>query len=177
MKARLKDNITFQYSDFLTELDYEISDDAFIFEFFCYDSKLFSFCDNDNGELFNGDVAEVFIRTGNDENEYYEIEVAPNGRKFFAKIKRNGTDLDFAFLNTENITAEVSPYKSGYKAIIRIPFDSVDYKKGGEAYFNAFRIETEGGIPEKNLLALYPTTTGKFHDPSVFHKLNEGEVV
>ncbi|MBR1868002.1 MAG: hypothetical protein IJ800_05430 [Clostridia bacterium] len=171
MKERLRDNVTFDYGVFLTELDYEITGDAFVFKFDCFRSQLFSASEKDNDDLFNGDVAEVFIRTGKDQNEYFEIEVAPNGKKFFAKIKLDGEDIGVNFLDPSMIDAEVYPYKSGYKAIIRIPFVSVEHKSGEEVYFNAFRIETEGGIPEKNLLALYPTTTGKFHDPSAFHKL------
>ena len=41
-------------------------------------------------------------------------------------------------------------------------------KKFGEVVFNAYRIETEGGEPDKNLLALSPTLCGTFHMPQFF---------
>ena len=43
----------------------------------------------------------------------------------------------------------------------------------GEIYFNAYRIETDGGEPEKHLCALNPTMQGRFHVPGKFVWLND----
>ena len=49
-----------------------------------------------------------------------------------------------------------------------VPNEVIGVKKFGEVVFNAYRIETEGGEPEKNLLALNPTLCGTFHMPQFF---------
>ena len=41
------------------------------------------------------------------------------------------------------------------------------------ANMNAFRIETEGGIPDKNLFALSPTLCNKFHHPEYFVEISK----
>jgi len=45
-----------------------------------------------------------------------------------------------------------------------VPLDKIGYDENKGILFNAFRIETEGGIPEKNLLALNPTLCDTFHN-------------
>ena len=64
--------------------------------------------------------------------------------------------------------ADVTDYKNGYSVEIRTPDAAIGVKENGEVVFNAYRIETEGGEPDKNLLALSPTLCGTFHMPQFF---------
>ena len=121
----------------------------------------------DSGHDVSGDYLPHAIRAilGLNQNEYFEIEVAPNGSVFFAKIL-NDNGLKATFLK-KNFKTSVTLTEKGYDVEIVIPYSSLG---AGEhpIYFNAFRIETEGGIPDKNLLALSPTLKTTFHVPEKF---------
>ncbi len=66
---------------------------------------------------------------------------------------------------------KVTPRENGYSAEFVISNAAIDASKFSEMVFNAYRIETEGGITEKNLLALNPTFCGSFHMPQFFVEL------
>ena len=67
-------------------------------------------------------------------------------------------------LNVRPETIKLPGENVGY-----VPFDLKNIRSGdGEIYFNAYRIETDGGEPEKHLFALNPTMQPKFHVPSKF---------
>ena len=87
MMAELKNNVTGEKSPIKTIFEYSRFGNNMLFKFTCENSKLFSAYSEHNEPIYRGDVCEVFICTGEDINEYYEIEVAPNGTTFFAKIK------------------------------------------------------------------------------------------
>ncbi len=167
MKGILKETERGRNAVFKTELEYGRYDDGIYFNFDCDGSKLYSAYDEDNAELYRGDVCEVFIRVGENKRKYYEIEVAPNGKAFFSKIhyfsgRPKGTFLPITF------ERKVIEKDGGYKVEIKIPYSTINLKKGENFYFNAFRIETEGGTEEKNLYALSPTFALKFHRPKAF---------
>ena len=166
MKYLMKENRLGGESPFKTWVSYEKGENSFRFKFESENSKLYSVSDKDNAELFRGDVCEVFISTGGKIDEYYEIEVAPSGAVFFAKVKHSDNGNELKMLE-KNFKTEVKVDGNNYSVEIEIPFESVDYK-GGVVYFNAYRIETEGGIADKNLIALFPTLCGTFHTPSKF---------
>ena len=166
MQAFLKDNYTGEETPFKTSLDYGRYDGGFYFDFDCENSKLFSAYDKDNEPIYRGDVVELFICSGGDRRSYYEIEVAPNGTTFFAAI-RNENGIHAKMLE-KTFISEVSLKENGYFVRIKVPFEAIGYNKNAEACFNAYRIETEGGVPEKNLLALNPTLCGTFHMPQFF---------
>lgn len=167
MKAFLKDNRTGEDTPFKTEIEYERRENGLFFAFDCENSKLFSACDEDNAPIYKGDVAEVFICACGDRRKYFELEVAPNGKVFFAKIL-NKDGIHIELLNPKSIKAEAFLRENGYSVNIFVPNEVIGVKKFGEVVFNAFRIETEGGEPEKNLLALSPTLCGTFHMPQFF---------
>ena len=123
----------------------------------------------DNAPLYRGDVCEVFISVNGDRNEYFEIEVAPNGASFYALIKNRNGMLDVSFLE-KNFTTFVTVTDKGYDVEIIISFRALGVTDC-PIYFNAFRIETEGGIENANLLALNPTKVGNFHCPEFFIRL------
>lgn len=154
---------------FVTSLDCSREGNVLLFRFSAENSRLFSYSDKDNDELYRGDVVEVFFRTGSDPNRYYELEVAPNGAVLFGAVEYYRRRISFKLL-PRMFDVEVEREKSGYKAFIRIDLDRFGGETG-EVWFNAFRIETEGGTPEKNLLALSPTMCRKFHRPKAFVKL------
>ena len=168
MKAYLKENVTGEKTPFTTVLNYERVKNELHFNFVCENSKLFSAFSRYNEAIYNGDVCEIFICTGENRKEYYEIEVAPNGTVFFAKIL-NDNGLHATFLeNTIKTRVEITDI--GYNVEIVLPFNSIGVKEDMPIFFNAFRIETEGGIPNKNLLALSPTLAPFFHVPEKFIK-------
>lgn len=171
MKAYLKNNYTGEETPFKTVLDYGRYDGGLYFNFDCENSQLFSAYDKDNEPIYRGDVAEIFICVCGDRRKYFEIEVAPNGTAFFAAI-RNENGLHAKLLDTKTLQAKVTPRDGGYIAEIKIPFAALGYNGFGEIVFNAYRIETEGGVPEKNLLALNPTLCGTFHMPQFFVSLD-----
>lgn len=174
----LKNNVTGEpIPEFATTLDVTMTEKELIFEFYCKNSKYFSACDVYNGPLFDGDVCEAFICTGNDITRYYEIEVAPNGCMFLEKItnKMNPEEPNDVIEEPVEdcfITSRIELIDGGdYKCTFNVPLDKIGYDKNIGIRFNAYRIETEGGIPEKNLFALNPTKKYRFHCPESFIEL------
>ncbi len=168
----LLDNRTGKDLPFKTTLSYKMSGQNLEFVFECDHSEYFSAYSVDNEPIFMGDVVEVFIGIGKNPKEYYELELAPNGTRFFGKIKNNGGKLKVELLSPE-FNATVERTKSGYKSVIAIK-ESVITKLGkGKIYFNAYRIETEGGEAEKHLIALSPTLSSTFHKPEYFIPFDE----
>lgn len=171
MKYTLKETITGAKTPFLTTVDVEIIEDELVFDFYCKDSKFFSFSTVNNTEQYNGDVVEAFVCTGNDLSEYFEIEVAPNNTVFFKKIKNFG-DYKITATEIENkVKSKVEIVGNDYKVKFSVPLDFIGYNPEIGIRFNAFRIETEGGITNKNLLALSPTKAPFYHKPECFIKL------
>ena len=167
-----KDNRTGLETPFTTSLHYGQRGSDLFFRFECENSQHFSAYSENNEPIYLGDVVEVFIGAGKNPEKYYELEVAPNGTKFFAGITNSGGELKVKLIDPK-FDSEVEITDSGYKVSITLPekiFGDTDAKN---LYFNAFRIETEGGETEKNLLALSPTLSGTFHDPKTFIPFDE----
>ena len=169
MIAYLKENRTGETSKYLTVLEYSRVGNSLCFKFSCKDAKLFSAYSEDNDPIYEGDVCEVFLSTGGKINEYYEIEVAPNGATFFAKIV-NENGLKTSFLQ-KNFTSNVTITEDGYDVEIIIPCDAIAIGKH-PVYFNAYRIETDGPSSEQYLMALNPTLCEFFHKPESFIKFD-----
>lgn len=166
MMVELKNNVTGEKAPFKTILEYSRFGNNMLFKFSCENSKRFSAYSEHNEPIYRGDVCEVFIRTGEVMSEYYEIEVAPNGTTFFAKIKNVDGSPIVSFLDKQ-FQSTVTITESGYDVEILVPFDAVN-ATNHPIYFNAFRIETEGGHENRHLLALSPTMCPFFHRPEKF---------
>ncbi len=168
MKYILKENILGNESKYLTKLNVSFTNDSIIFDFESYDSKLYNAGSIFNDPLYNGDVVEVFLCLNNDLNHYYEIEVSPNNTRWFSYITNdlNGT-FSGKYLN-DLIFSSVQIIDNNYFTKIIVPFKVINYDGKSNILFNAFRIETEGGIINKNLLSVYPTLKNTFHDPYSF---------
>ncbi len=168
----LSDNRTGGTTAFKTTLEYKVSGGNLEFVFDCENTQYFSAYSLNNEPIYMGDVVEVFIGVGAKPSTYFEIEVAPNGAVFFAKIK-NKDEKPKVELKDPTFKTSVKKTKSGYKSVISIPEKILDELGKGKLYFNAFRIETEGGETDKNLIALSPTLCGTFHKPEYFVPLDE----
>ena len=180
MKFQLKNSRTGESCyEFKTEVDVEFTDKEIVFQFYCKNSKFYSASNEYNGPIFDGDVCEVFICIGDDRNTYYEIEVAPNGVEFLYKMTFQGVEesgmpilieepIKESFLNSK-----VELLGNDYTVKFSVPLDRVCYDKERGVMLNIFRIETEGGFTDKNLLALNPTMCNFFHRPNKFVELNK----
>ena len=73
----------------------------------------------------------------------------------------------------QTFTAKAEITDIGYNVEIIIPCDAIGVKSNLPILFNAFRIETEGGEENKNLLALNPTLQPRFHVPEKFIEFND----
>lgn len=155
--------------EFKTIVQVTMTDTDLIFEFDCKNSKFFSASDEYNGPLFNGDVCEAFICTDGSRKFYYEIEVAPNNAVFLYKMENLGIGvLNETPIEVNFLTSSVEINGNDYKLTFSVPLEKIGYDKNIGILYNIFRIETEGGIPDKNLLAASPTLGPSFHDPSKF---------
>ena len=147
----------------ITEKDGELS-------FFFHSENTEYFCPHDfyNGIHSDGDACEVLIGTDPERRVYYEIEISAEGLLMLAKMTNRGIDkdgeiiLDIGFVDEPFVKTEYVKTENGYDA--RITFKIDDIRTGeGEVYFNAFRLETDGGEHDKHLFALNPTLVPKFH--------------
>ena len=155
--------------EFKTIVEVTMTDTDLIFEFDCKNSKFFSASSEYNGPFFNGDVCEAFICTDGSRKFYYEIEVAPNNAVFLYKMENLGIGiLKEAAVEVNFLTSSVEINGNDYKLTFSVPLEKIGYDKNIGILYNIFRIETEGGIPDKNLLAANPTLGPSFHDPSKF---------
>ena len=111
----------------------------------------------------------------------YEIEISPENELLVAKMRylgihpNNGpATLDIQFVPEEDcfVTSNVTRIPNGYVAEISLPKAKI-ITGDGPVYFNAYRLETDGGTMEKHLFALNPTLCGRFHTPSCYLPLDE----
>ena len=170
MKAFFKNSRTGEDIPFTTEFTLEKKDGFFEVEYKCKNSKFYSANTGYNTPIYEGDVCEIFISLADDIYTYYEIEVAPNNSVFFKKVVNKG-DKRQAFAEENTLKTSVEINGNDYTVKMIIPYASVNYDVNKGAYFNAYRIETEGGYRDKNLLALNPTMSDTFHQPDKFIKL------
>lgn len=159
----LLDNRTGRQIEPKTSFTYTKKNNHLFFQFIAYDSSLNSYSNNDNDELYKGDVVEIFLDLGDD--FYYEFEVAPAGATFIAKII-NGTPL---FIKKDFFKSKVTIDGQTYKVNMAIDLDK--YKQIKHIKFNAFRIETKGIRQNYILQALSPTLTDSFHVRNKFVEL------
>ncbi len=176
MKFELKNSRTGKdIKEFLTIVDMVKTDTELSFEFICKNSQFFSACNEYNGPIFDGDVCEAFLCTSGDTSWYYEIEVAPNNCVFLSKIHNlgNGEFKEFHIDEKDNFIKSEVEFLSDtdYRLKFSLPLNKIGYDEKIGILGNIYRIETEGGITDKNLLAANPTMCDTFHTPSKFIKL------
>lgn len=120
-----------------------------------------------------GDACEVLIGSDPERKVYYEIEISPDNDLMVAKMVNHGFNennepiLDINFVDDCFVKGEVSRKINGYTATVSFEKDRI-LSGDGEIYFNAYRLETDGGEMDKHLFALIPTMLPKFHSPDYF---------
>ena len=152
----LKENITGKEPLVKTEFNIKRDGDMLHCYWCAYNSSLPSYANVDNGELYNGDVVEIFIDIG-EKDSYLEIEVAPNGKKFVANI----INRQIHFIDNSFVKSNVEIKGNDYIVTMDIDLSRFNITKPIE--YNAFRIETCGIEPNHILCALSPTLCGSFH--------------
>ena len=120
-----------------------------------------------------GDACEVLIGSDPERKVYYEIEISPQNDLMVAEMVNHGFDennepiLDIHFVDDCFVKSEVQNRENGYSATVSFLLDKI-LSGEGEIYFNAYRLETDGGEMDKHLFALNPTMLPKFHSPEYF---------
>ncbi len=168
----LKENITGkEIPEFYTKVDVTLTETDIIFEFDCKNTQYFSFCEGYNTEIWRGDVCEAYICTDGTGVNYYEIQVAHNNSNYFSLVHNPDGNYKTTFIDENPMTSKVE--KSGendYKVTFSIPLKAINYDREKGLLMNIFRIETEGGVQDKNLLSANPTLDDTFHKPEFFFK-------
>lgn len=172
ISKKLRNYRTGDPAKFETDVTVTLTDTHLTFDFYCKNSKFYSAGQTYNSDVFNGDACEAFICTDGSLKHYFEIEVAPNNCVFLMKITNNGNgDLILDPIDECFVVSEVEICGDDYKCKFTVPLDKIGYDKEKGILFNAFRIETEGGISDKNLFAWQPACSNTFHCPEFFVKL------
>ena len=178
MKYLLKNNRDGSPAVYKTTLDVSQDERYIYFDFWAEHSDYYCPYDNYNDIHSCGDAVEVLIGVDPERKTYYELEVNPDNAEMLAKMTVTELDDDGAaklkidFVDKKDcfFTSSAAKTPDGYIACIAI--DKVRLNMPVEQiYFNAYRLETDGGEMEKHLFALNPTMCGKFHVPTRYVKL------
>ena len=127
-----------------------------------------------------GDACEIIIGSDPERLVDYEIEISPENELLVAKMRYLGISekgpakLDIAFVPEEEcfVKSKTERTENGYIAEISLPKEKI-ITGNGPVYFNAYRLETDGGVMEKHLFALNPTLCGRFHTPPAYVLLDD----
>ena len=155
MIYELKENRTGAAADRLTTV--EIKKDGSTVTFFFHAENTQYYCPYDyyNGIHSAGDACEILIGTDPERKVYYEMEISAKGELMLAKMTNSGLDVPF-------FKGEYTKTESGYDC--SFSFDLADINTGdGDVYFNAYRLDTNGGEDFQRLYALNPTVYHWFH--------------
>ena len=156
-----------------TTVDITEKDNVVTFHFEAEHSSFYCPYDEYNGLHSDGDACEVLIGSDPERRVYYEIEISAKGDLMLAEMVNHSVDekgepiLEIHFVEDCFLNSHVVKKGNGYTATVS--FDKSKIMSGdGEIYFNAYRLETDGGETDKHLFALIPTMRPKFHAPSYF---------
>lgn len=178
MTYNLKDCRTGGDAVYKTTVDITEREGVVTFRFVAENSQYYC-CGSKYNDIHSaGDACEVLIGSDPERRVYYEIEISPEGQLMLAKITYLGVDgegkptIDVDLIDDCFLTGSVERFEGGYTATVSLKI--ADILTGeGEVFFNAYRLETDGGEMEKHLFALVPTNRPKFHVPSFFALLKE----
>lgn len=180
MKYLLKNNRDGAASVYRTTVEVSQDERNIYFNFVAEHSNYYCPYHNYNDIHSCGDAVEILIGIDPARKTYYELEVNPDNSKMLAKMTVTELDRDGAAkLNIEFVdkkdcffTSSTTKTSGGY--IVCIVIDKVRLNMPVEQiYFNAYRLETDGGEMEKHLFALNPTMRGKFHMPTRYVMLRD----
>ena len=178
MLYELKNCRTGAPAERVSTVDIKKDGDILTFYFHCENTEYWCPHDSYNDIHSEGDACEILIGTDPCRKVYYEMEISAKGELMLAEMTNHGFDengepiLDIGFIPTPFIKGNLIKTELGYDA--EISFDINNLKLDlGKIYFNAYRIETDGGYPDKYLFALSPTLRPKFHVPDNFLYLED----
>ena len=180
MKYLLKNNRDGAASVYKTTVEVSQDERYIYFNFVAEHSNYYCPYHNYNDIHSCGDAVEILIGIDLSRKTYYELEVNPDNSKMLAKMTMTELDGDGAAkLNIEFVdekdcffTSSTAKTPDGYIACIVIDKAGLNMPVE-QIYFNAYRLETDGGEMEKHLFALNPTMCGKFHVPSRYVMLSD----
>ena len=161
-----------------TTVDISVSAGFVTFTFDCSDSDFYCPHSGYNKIHSEGDACEVLIGSDPERKVYYEIEISPRNDLMVAEMVNHGFDennepvLDIHFVDDCFVKGDVQLKDNGYVASVSFPLTEI-LSGEGEIYFNAYRLETDGGEMDKHLFALNPTMLPKFHSPKHFCYLKD----
>ncbi|MBR2722648.1 MAG: hypothetical protein IKB75_07745 [Clostridia bacterium] len=175
----LKDSRTGKEAIYPTTVDITVGDGIITFLFEAKHSDFYCPYHGQYNALHSeGDVCEVFIGSSEDHLSYYEMEISPKGDLMLGKMRYRGEDgengpiMDLDFVDDCFVTGHAELTEDGYRASFTFPLSAI--KTGdGPIYFNAYRIDTDGGEMDKHLFALSPTMRPWFHTPTYFVNLED----
>lgn len=163
-----------------TTLEISEKDGVLTFVFTAKNSKYYCPYEEYNKLHAEGDVCEIFIGSHENRKQYFEMELTPYNALMLAKVSYLGEGADGPILHLDYVEksfveTNVVRTKDGYVATLSF-LKSKILTGDGEIYFNAYRIDTDGGslLNDKQLgFALNPTMRPKFHTPSKFVLLKD----
>ncbi len=181
MSYYLKNCRTGEDAVYETKVDITEKDGVVRFAFTAHHSQRFCRGSKFNDKHCMGDACEILIGSDPERKVYYEIEMSPVGKLMVAKMEYLGLNqYNEPALKINYVAEEDNFVKSGAEDIkdgytVWVEFDKKNIMVGeGEVYFNAYRLDTDGGeIHEKHLFALFPTLCSKFHVPKCYQFLKD----
>ncbi len=121
------------------------------------------------GKVYRSDCVELFLAFEKESSDYYELDVSPFNKTFFAKIK-----------NLDDVNVQVFPWKEKqivtnsqvfddyYEVVYTIPLWAFpEYK--GDIYLNAYRVEMQKS--KRISRSLFPTYSLSHHIKKSFKRL------
>ena len=129
----------------------------------------------ETNELWDWDVAEVFIGTDfKDIKHYKEFQVSPQGEWVDLDINRNANppDHNWKWNSGYKVKARIDKEKKVWYGEMQIPMASLDVQKpakGLEMRVNLYRIQ--GPPPNRKMIAWQPTHEDNYHVPEAFGRL------
>ena len=180
MKYLLKNNRDGAASVYRTTVEVSQDERNIYFNFVAEHSNYYCPYLNYNDIHSCGDAVEILIGIDPARKTYYELEVNPDNSKMLAKMTVTELDgdgaakLNIEFVDEKDCFFTSSTVKTSGGYIVCIVIDKVRLNMPVEQiYFNAYRLETDGGEMEKHLFALNPTMCGKFHVPTRYVMLRD----
>lgn len=180
MKYLLRNNRDGTAAVYETTVDVSQDEQYVYFDFVAEHSSCYCPYANYNDIHSCGDAVELLIGTDPARKTYYELEVNPKNAKMLAKMTVTELDGDGAaklqidFINENDCFFRSTARKTNGGYAVNIAIDKVRLNMPVEQiYFNAYRLETDGGETEKHLFAINPTKCGKFHVPTRYVMLRD----
>ena len=106
------------------------------------------------------------------------MEISPNGDLMLARITYNGDDengipiLDIDYVPKSFVKVIAEAKGNAYSCSLEFSLNDI-MTGDGEIFFNCYRIDTEGGTPDRHLFALNPTRRRRFHTPKYYLSLKD----